>query len=269
MISASSVAGPYYLAASVCGAHVAGVAGSPSAPRRLVTLVAPGWSAYLYMLLTRPTLGPIDRSATLCPDFFTTQVTAHSHPISKISSSMPLVRIDVIREAWSANELKNLADVIQQVMLDHFNAPNRDRYQVRWWYTWPFDSSHYIQSCQIRAPHISFRSLPNTKIMSSFVRTPTWATLELKRSWSFRSCSKDGMRSKSSRSLKHCLKVCGKSAPSLVKIWSLAALKTLMQTGVLGWVSHSSWLGRCEGLMEVECYLLNSEELRYSTHRDR
>lgn len=45
---------------------------------------------------------------------------------------MPLVRIDVIREAWSANELKNLADVIQQVMLDHFNAPKRDRYQVRW-----------------------------------------------------------------------------------------------------------------------------------------
>ncbi|GCB27417.1 probable tautomerase YrdN [Aspergillus awamori] len=43
---------------------------------------------------------------------------------------MPLVRIDVIRDGWSPNELKNLADVVQQVMQTHFNAPARDRYQV-------------------------------------------------------------------------------------------------------------------------------------------
>ncbi|BCS21947.1 tautomerase family protein [Aspergillus puulaauensis] len=43
---------------------------------------------------------------------------------------MPLVRIDVIRDAWSPSELKNLADTIQQVMQTHFNAPARDRYQV-------------------------------------------------------------------------------------------------------------------------------------------
>lgn len=47
---------------------------------------------------------------------------------------MPLVKIDVIRGAWSTNELRLIADVIQQVMMTHFNAPKRDRYQVRWEY---------------------------------------------------------------------------------------------------------------------------------------
>ncbi|KAJ5113640.1 Tautomerase/MIF superfamily [Penicillium angulare] len=43
---------------------------------------------------------------------------------------MPLVKIDVIRDAWSPSELTKLADVIQQVMQTHFNAPARDRYQI-------------------------------------------------------------------------------------------------------------------------------------------
>ncbi|QKX61335.1 uncharacterized protein TRUGW13939_08483 [Talaromyces rugulosus] len=43
---------------------------------------------------------------------------------------MPLVKIHVIRGTRSPNELKALADIIQQVMRDHFNAPERDRYQI-------------------------------------------------------------------------------------------------------------------------------------------
>ncbi|GKZ31984.1 hypothetical protein AbraIFM66950_001001 [Aspergillus brasiliensis] len=43
---------------------------------------------------------------------------------------MPLVRIDVFRSGWLPNELKTLADTIQQVMQTHFNAPVRDRYQI-------------------------------------------------------------------------------------------------------------------------------------------
>lgn len=43
---------------------------------------------------------------------------------------MPLVKIDVVRGARSPDELKALADTVQQVMRDHFNAPDRDRYQV-------------------------------------------------------------------------------------------------------------------------------------------
>lgn len=43
---------------------------------------------------------------------------------------MPLVRIDVIKGHRSPEELRMLADVIQQVLLDNFNVPLRDRYQV-------------------------------------------------------------------------------------------------------------------------------------------
>ena len=42
---------------------------------------------------------------------------------------MPLVRIDIIEGRTDA-EIKTLADVVQQVMLDVFAAPARDRYQV-------------------------------------------------------------------------------------------------------------------------------------------
>jgi phenylpyruvate tautomerase PptA (4-oxalocrotonate tautomerase family) len=43
---------------------------------------------------------------------------------------MPLVKIDVIKGVRLPKELKELADVVQEVMLKHFNAPERDRYQV-------------------------------------------------------------------------------------------------------------------------------------------
>ncbi|HET9073990.1 MAG TPA: tautomerase family protein [Solirubrobacteraceae bacterium] len=42
---------------------------------------------------------------------------------------MPLVRIDLI-EGRSDAELRRLADTVQEVMLDVFAAPERDRYQV-------------------------------------------------------------------------------------------------------------------------------------------
>lgn len=42
---------------------------------------------------------------------------------------MPLVRIDV-QTGRTPSELRRLADVVQEVMLDVFAAPPRDRYQV-------------------------------------------------------------------------------------------------------------------------------------------
>ena len=42
---------------------------------------------------------------------------------------MPLVRIDV-QEGRSAIELRRIADVVQEVMLDVFAAPPRVRYQI-------------------------------------------------------------------------------------------------------------------------------------------
>ena len=42
---------------------------------------------------------------------------------------MPLVRID-LQEGRSTAEVRRLADVIQEVMLDTFAAPPRDRYQI-------------------------------------------------------------------------------------------------------------------------------------------
>jgi phenylpyruvate tautomerase PptA (4-oxalocrotonate tautomerase family) len=42
---------------------------------------------------------------------------------------MPLVRIDV-QEGRTPEELRKLADTVQDVMLDVFAAPPRDRYQI-------------------------------------------------------------------------------------------------------------------------------------------
>lgn len=43
---------------------------------------------------------------------------------------MPLVHIHLIRDVRSPTEMRKVADIIQEVMLDKFNAPPRDRYQV-------------------------------------------------------------------------------------------------------------------------------------------
>jgi phenylpyruvate tautomerase PptA (4-oxalocrotonate tautomerase family) len=43
---------------------------------------------------------------------------------------MPLVRIDVLEGRRTPEELRRLADTVQEVMLDVFAAPPRDRYQV-------------------------------------------------------------------------------------------------------------------------------------------
>lgn len=42
---------------------------------------------------------------------------------------MPLVRID-LQEGRTAEEVRRIADVIQEVMLEVFSAPARDRYQI-------------------------------------------------------------------------------------------------------------------------------------------
>lgn len=61
-------------------------------------------------------------------------VTPEQHfPNSSTTSkllSMPLVKIDMIKGVRTPQEIKKLADVVQKVMLEHFNAPPRDRYQV-------------------------------------------------------------------------------------------------------------------------------------------
>lgn len=44
---------------------------------------------------------------------------------------MPLVQIHVLRSAKrGASDLRLLADTVQEVLLSHFNAPSRDRYQI-------------------------------------------------------------------------------------------------------------------------------------------
>ncbi|KAI9372173.1 Tautomerase/MIF [Aspergillus egyptiacus] len=43
---------------------------------------------------------------------------------------MPLVKIDLIRGSRTPDQIRSLADTVQQVMLDKFGAPYRDRYQI-------------------------------------------------------------------------------------------------------------------------------------------
>ncbi|KAF3062741.1 putative tautomerase YolI [Trichoderma lentiforme] len=43
---------------------------------------------------------------------------------------MPFVKIDVIKGRRSPEQLKKMGDVIQQVLIDTYAAPERDRYQI-------------------------------------------------------------------------------------------------------------------------------------------
>lgn len=43
---------------------------------------------------------------------------------------MPLVQIHVIEGRRTPEQLRRVADVIHAVVLEHFNAPPRDRYQI-------------------------------------------------------------------------------------------------------------------------------------------
>ncbi|PNP50674.1 hypothetical protein THARTR1_08692 [Trichoderma harzianum] len=43
---------------------------------------------------------------------------------------MPFVKIDVIKGRRSPEQLNRMGDVIQQVLIDTFAAPERDRYQI-------------------------------------------------------------------------------------------------------------------------------------------
>ena len=43
---------------------------------------------------------------------------------------MPLVQIHLIRNTYTPTQIRKMADLIQQVMESHFNAPPRDRYQI-------------------------------------------------------------------------------------------------------------------------------------------
>jgi phenylpyruvate tautomerase PptA (4-oxalocrotonate tautomerase family) len=42
---------------------------------------------------------------------------------------MPLIRIDIF-EGWEDKAIQNLSDVVQEVMISHFAAPVKDKYQV-------------------------------------------------------------------------------------------------------------------------------------------
>jgi hypothetical protein len=41
---------------------------------------------------------------------------------------MPLVKIDMIKNVRTPEEIKKLADIVQEVLLQKFNAPPRDPY---------------------------------------------------------------------------------------------------------------------------------------------
>ncbi|MFE5709139.1 tautomerase family protein [Rhodococcus koreensis] len=43
---------------------------------------------------------------------------------------MPLVHLHVIENRRTPDALRRIADVVQDVMLEHFAAPDRDRYQL-------------------------------------------------------------------------------------------------------------------------------------------
>src|SRR5262245_21834304 len=60
----------------------------------------------------------------------TSRSRAHHSPGTRTDSVVPLVHIHVIESRRTQTQLRRLADTVQQVMLDHFAAPDRDRYQI-------------------------------------------------------------------------------------------------------------------------------------------
>ena len=41
---------------------------------------------------------------------------------------MPLVNIDIVKGSRSPQQIRKLADTIHHVLIEHFNAPKKDRY---------------------------------------------------------------------------------------------------------------------------------------------
>ena len=72
--------------------------------------------------LSRSTHSRSSRATNDCRD--------HQGTYANSPTIMPLVRIEVIKGRRSPEQLRKLADVVQEVMLQKFNAPARDRYQV-------------------------------------------------------------------------------------------------------------------------------------------
>lgn len=77
---------------------------------------------------------------------------------------MPLVKIDMIKGVRTPEEIKKLADVVQEIMLDKFAAPARDRYQVclcllrPFYLLSPLLSSSYPFSTPSEAARLTFRA---------------------------------------------------------------------------------------------------------------
>lgn len=69
---------------------------------------------------------------------------------------MPFVNIDVIKGRRSPEQLKRMGDVIQQVLIDTFAAPERDKYRV---------CELYLSFIQMQ--HSSFTDLQPTRAMGS------------------------------------------------------------------------------------------------------
>jgi phenylpyruvate tautomerase PptA (4-oxalocrotonate tautomerase family) len=56
--------------------------------------------------------------------------SAPRRPVVAEGVAVPLVRIDVIEGRRTPEELRRLADAVQDVVLERFAAPPRDRYQI-------------------------------------------------------------------------------------------------------------------------------------------
>lgn len=52
------------------------------------------------------------------------------HHTANPNVSMPLVKIDIVKDRRTPDQVKKLADTVQEVLITKFNAPTRDRYQV-------------------------------------------------------------------------------------------------------------------------------------------
>lgn len=73
---------------------------------------------------------------------------------------MPLVKIDLIKNVRTPAEIKKLADVVQEVMLEKFNAPPRDRYAF-------FDlQCHTPQKYSSKKPVLTHPSSPRYQIIT-------------------------------------------------------------------------------------------------------
>lgn len=88
------------------------------------------WLFALKLFLSHQEAKHVELNTNSLPRAHNQQTSLNTPSTCHQTDTMPLVKIDMIKGVRTPEEIKKLADVVQEIMLALFAAPPRDRYQV-------------------------------------------------------------------------------------------------------------------------------------------